>query len=106
MHLCREDPVWEDILGHLTCLALRVMVADTAGCLGSTLEWFNLYNAPLSLLFPEKMAVALQVFVLLLFLHLRGFFFCHSDSAEEYELANEVSSQRIYGNTDISIVSP
>lgn len=64
MHLHREDPVWVDILGHLTCLALRPMVADTGGCLGSTLERFNLYNAPLSFLFPEKTAVALQVFCL------------------------------------------
>lgn len=30
------------------------MVADTGGCLGSTLERFNLDNARLSFLFPEK----------------------------------------------------
>lgn len=64
MHLCRKDPVWVDILGHLTCLALRLMVANTAGCLVSTLERFNLYNAPLSFLFPEKNGSSIAGFCL------------------------------------------
>lgn len=80
MHLCREDPVWEDVLGHLTCLALRLTVADTAGCLGSTLERFNLYNAPLSLC-SLKNGSSIAGFCLFVFTF-EGFF-CHSDSAEE-----------------------
>lgn len=50
VHLCRESPGWVDILGHLTCLALRLAVANTGSCLVSILEGFNLYIAPLSLL--------------------------------------------------------
>lgn len=50
VHLCRESPGWVDILGHLTCLALRLAVANTGSCLVSILEGFNLYTAPLSLL--------------------------------------------------------
>lgn len=65
--------MWVDILGHLMCLTLRLMVANTGSCLVGTLEGFNLYSVPLVLslfFFSWKMAGALQFFF---FLHLSFF---------------------------------